>query len=173
MRNVTLVIEKLGLNVGDTIDITLVNSVGNLLLSNSGYMLDEKITLSSETFEIDILENEHIDSISSYQITLANNLSFTFNVPISKNNIPHDLLSLLRIGCVSEVIDKYTKELDSDFVKKINLYFTGENPYFSDTQKDVIKLYEYYADEIIDTDSTIDVIQMIDNSLAKIKDIEK
>ena len=169
MRRVTLVIKKLGLVVGDTIDIKLINSVGGLLLSNSGYMLDKEVTLSSELFYFYFLENEHIDSLSSYQITLPSSLIFTFKVPVSNTNIPHDILSLLRLGCTKGIIDTTSKTLDIDFVKKLDIYFTGGNPYFTSTQRDVVALYDYYADEVIDTNSTIDVMQMMDEYLATIK----
>jgi len=169
MRNITLVIEKLGLTVGDEIGIKLVNSVGSILLSNSGYMLDKKIILSSETFEIEVLENEHIDSLSSYQITLPNTLSFTFKVPVSHSNTPHDILSLLRLGCIKGIIDTKYKTLDDDFIKKLEIYFTGENPYFTNTQREIFELYTYYANEVIDTTSTIDVMQIMDEYLTTIK----
>jgi hypothetical protein len=36
------------------------------------------------------------------------------------------------------------------------------------TQKEVVNLYEYYANEIKDTTSTIDIMQMMDEYLATV-----
>jgi hypothetical protein len=167
MRKVVLNIAKLGLVAGNVIKIQLVNSVGAVTISPMGYSFDSSFTLSSALFEVDLLENEAIPTLSSYKITLPNTLSFTFNVPFSYNYTePHDLVSLLNIGCVHGLIDQDTKTLDEDFVSKINLYFTGENPHFSEVQKNIMKLYEYYANEVIDTTYTIDVIELMDAYLS-------
>ena len=168
MRTVALDISKFRLNVGDTINIKLIDSVGNDCISSNGYFLNEDIVLDDSVFSIELLENENINIITNYKLTLPSKLHFNFQVPYSQNDTVHDLLSLLRIGCISEVIDKHTKQLDSKFVEKLNLFFTGENPHFSAMQKEVVKLYEYYADEIIEEERTIDVIEMIDNYLATI-----
>jgi len=164
MRKVVLNIAKLGLVIGDVISIQLINSIGNITMSPMGYF-NKSFTLSEQIFEVDLLENEAIPTLSSYKITLPNTLSFTFYVP-PPYSTPHDLVSLLTIGCINGIINKETKTLDEDFVKKINLYFTGENPHFSAVQKDVMKLYEYYANEVIDTTYTIDVLQMMDTYLS-------
>ncbi|MCX6076015.1 MAG: hypothetical protein NTW78_03920 [Campylobacterales bacterium] len=167
MRTVTLNIAKFGLVIGNTIKLQLINSVGGLLLSNSGYMLDSTTILDSKIFEIPLLENEHIDTLSNYKLTLPNNLNFLFKVPSSFENISHDMLSLMRIGCTKNIIDIDTKTLDSSFVEKLDIYFSGENPYFTKAQKDVVELYSYYADEILNTQSTIDIMQMMDMYLSK------
>ncbi len=169
MRTVTLNISKLGLVVGDVVKIQLINSVGRLLLSTSGYMHDSSTTLTSETFEVSLLENEHIDVISNYKIILPNSLYFIFQVPVSFENTPHDMLSLMRLGCVNGILDTHTKTLDAGFIEKLDLYFAGENPHFTKAQTDVVSLYAYYADEIFYTTSTIDIMQMMDSYLSTIK----
>lgn len=168
MREVTLDIAKLGLIVGDAIKLQLVNSVGNVCMASSGYFLDTAITLSSTIFTIELLENEFVNMRSSYKLTLSNGISFNFNVPYSAQNSPHDLLSLLQLGCYEGIIDKAKNSLDENFVQKLDLYFSGENPHFSKTELDVVRLYEYYANEVIDTTSTIDIMQMMDEYLATI-----
>jgi len=165
MRTVTLDISKLGLVVGDAIKVQLVNSIGKLLLSSSGYMLDSTTITTANIFEISLLENEYIDSISNYKIILPSTISFTFKVPVSQENNPHDLLSLMRIGNTKDIINEDTKSLDSEFVKKLDLYFSGENPHFNKTQKNVVELYSYYADNVLKTTSTIDVMQLMDEYL--------
>jgi len=168
MREVTLNIAKLGLNVGDVIKLQLINSVGGACMSSSGYFLDLTATLQSTTFTIDLLENEFVNMCSSYKLTLPNGISFNFSVLYSAQNSPHDLLSLLQLGCYGGIIDKAKNSLDENFVQKLDLYFSGENPHFTKTELDVVRLYEYYANEIIDTTSTIDIMQMMDEYLATI-----
>ena len=168
MREVTLNIAKLGLNVGDIIRLQLINSVGGACMSSSGYFLDLSATIQSTIFTIELLENEFVNMLSSYKFTLPNGISFNFSVPFSLQNTPHDMLSLLQLGCYEGIIDKAKNSLDENFVQKLDLYFSGENPYFTKTELDVVRLYEYYADEVIDTTSTIDIMQMIDEYLATI-----
>lgn len=168
MRKVSLVIAKLGLSVNDVIKLQLVDTVGNILVSGTGYALDASITLDSDTFEYDLLESENINHLSRYKLTLPNLLEFNFTLPYSFENKTHDLLSLLSIGCFDGIVRRDGDEayLDGEFLEKLNLYFTGENPHFSATEKDLVNLYEYYADEVISTENTIDVIQLMDEYLA-------
>jgi len=163
MRKVVLNISKLGLVIGNIVNIKLIDSVGNIYVSPSGYAKDLNITLSADLLEIDLLENELIPYLTNYKITLPNALHFNFKVPLSHKALveSHDLLSLLSLGCVYGIIDQGSNSLDAGFIEKLNLYFTGENPHFSATQKDVVRLYEYYADEVIATNYTIDVIELI------------
>ncbi|MDT8337590.1 MAG: hypothetical protein RQ763_00180 [Sulfurimonas sp.] len=168
MREVTLDIAKLGLIVTDTLQIQLVNSVGNVCMSSSGYKLDTAIVLSSTTLSIELLENSYINMLTFYRITLPSGIKFKFSVPFGLEGIPHDMLSLLQLGCYEEIIDKDNNTLSSAFVTKLDLYFAGENPHFTKTELDIVRLYEYYANEIIDTTSTIDIMQMMDEYLATI-----
>ena len=170
MRKVALAIAKLGITVGDKIIIKLVDSVGKDAVSNFGYTCNKEITTANAIEEIELLENEFIPHITNYKLILTSGLEFTFIVPYStETQTPHDLISLLSIGCVYGIIDTNARKLDNKFLEKINLYFTGENPHFTDAQKDVINLYEYYANEVINTTYTIDVIQMMDEYLSTLK----
>lgn len=173
MRTVTLNISKLGLVITNTINLQLVDSVGNIYVSPSGYALDEDIVLDNAVFSKELPISSEMLIISYYKLTLPNSLYFNFQVPsTSLYDAPHDLLSLLSIGCVDGIIDKHEKKLEADFVEKLELYFTGENPHFSAVQKDVVNLFEYYADEIKDGDSTIDIMQMMDEYLATITGVQ-
>lgn len=168
MREVTLTISKLGLNVGDVIRLRLIDSVGSACMSSSGYSLDSTVTLSAATFTTELLENSHINKTTTYQIMLPSGVKFNFLVPYSLQNRPHDMLSLLQLGCYEGIIDKENNKLDENFVQKLDLYFMGKNPYFTQTELDVVRLYEYYANEVIETTSTIDIMQMMDEYLATI-----
>lgn len=172
MREVTLTIAKLGLIVGDVIKLQLINSVGAPCMSSDGYSLDLDITLTSDTFSITIHENEHINMLTFYKLTLPSGMKFNFSVPYSFENIAHDLLSLLQLGCYEGIINKSNNTLDERFVQKLDNYFTGENAHFSKTELDVVRLYEYYASEVISTSSTVDVFKMMDEYLATITGAE-
>lgn len=170
MRKVALPIAKLNITVGDKITIKLVDSVGKDTVSAYGYTYNKEITVANTIEEIELLENDLIPHITNYKLILASGLEFTFTVPYStKNPTPHNLISLLNIGCVYGIIDVYERRLADQFVEKLNLYFTGENPHFTPSQKDVVVLYEYYANEVIDTPYAIDVIQMMDEYLSTLK----
>jgi len=167
MRKVSFNITKLGLVIGNTINVKLIDSVGKPTMSTFGYVCDQNITLSSTTQEIELLENEYMAHQTRYKITLPNSLNFTFVVPVSNDTTaPHDLLSLLNIGCIYGIIDVRERRLADDFVEKLELYFTGENPHFSESQKAVVQLYEYFADDVFGTPATIDIMQMMDEYLA-------
>ena len=169
MRKVQLTVSKFSLIVGDTMSIQLVDTVGNKLISPRGYLFDETITVSSDIVEIELLENDHIHGISNYKLMLPSGLNFNFKVPVSDTTVPHELTSLLSIGCVYGVIDIDGGRLDDRFVEKLDLFFSGENPHFSDAQKDVVRLYTYYADSVHGGTSTIDVMRMMDEYHATLK----
>ncbi len=168
MRKVQLTASKLGLIVGDSLSVRLVDTVGNKLVSPMGYLFDETITVSSNVVELELMENDLIPGISNYKLTLPSGLNFNFKVPVSDTTVPHELTSLLSIGCVYGVIDIDGGRLDERFVQKLDLFFSGENPHFSDAQKDVVRLYTYYADSVYGGTSTIDVMRMMDEYLASI-----
>lgn len=173
MRKVALTISKLGLIIGDVVNIELINSIGSLYVSPTGYQKNENITITTDVLNIDLMENDLMPNITSYKITLPSTVNFTFRVPSSTTSLEsHDLISLFNIGCVKGVIDTFTRALDADFVEKLNDYFTGKNPHFTAAQKDIVALYEYYANEIIDTTTTIDVIEMMDTYLSTLTGVQ-
>ena len=171
MRRVSLDISKLGLIVGDVIKLQLTDSVGKLMTSTVGFSLDVSITLDNNIFTYDLLESNNVNRISYYKLTLPNLLTFNFTLPSCIDGKPHDLLSLLSIGCFRDIIqiDGNAVKLDCKFIEKLNLYFTGENPHFNSTEYDLVKLYEYYAENVIDSISTIDIIKLMDIYLSTIK----
>jgi len=168
LRDVTLDISLLGLNVGDEITLTLVDSMGNQYTGN-GYTLNENITLDSQLFTKTLLENEAFKARTHYKLTLVSGIYYNFELHLSNSSTnPHDLYSLLTFGCVDSIINKDTKKLDDEFVKKLDIYFSGEYPHFNTQQQDLVTLYEYYANSVINTDYTIDVIRLMDAYLSTI-----
>ena len=169
MRDVTLDISLIGLVVGDIVKLQLVDSMGNTYL-RGGYSIDESITLDTNTFTKNLLENEALEVSTHYKLTLPSGVYYNFELHLSSTSTsPHDLYSLLKFGCVTSIFNKYTSKLENDFVKKLDVYFTGGNAHFNMQQQDVVTLYEYYADNIINTTSTIDIIRVVDEYLSTIK----
>jgi hypothetical protein len=76
------------------------------------------------------------------------------------------MLSLCRLGCTKGIINQ--NGLDDRFIKKLDMYFLGEIPRFSESQKAVVELYKYFADNFYNTTITIDVMQLMDEHLTKI-----
>lgn len=168
MRNVTLDITALNLSIYNVINIVLIDSVGNPCIANNGFTINATITLESNTFNIDLLPNAHVGRVSSYQLTLPSTMKLLFTVPENIDGTPHELLSLCRLGCVRGIINIHNQTLDVEFIEKLDLYLSGDNPYFTASQKAVVELYEYYADHVYETASTIDVMRMMDEYLATI-----
>lgn len=170
MRTVSCPIAKLGLSIGDVVHLSLVNSVGATIMTRQGFSLDSEITINSDTFSIELLENDAIDELSKYKLALPNGFHFSFTLHSSFEDTPHDLIYLLRSGCYEGIIieTKDGIELDHKFLKKLDAYFFGEKLYLTQVEKDIIKLYAYYADEVFSKGSTIDIMRMMDNYLANI-----
>lgn len=173
MREIVLDIAKLGLNVADEINITLVDSVGNKYITDDGYSLDKNYVISNPIFKTLLYENDLISSDTHYKLSIPSSLTFNFKLNKDIENISHDLYYLLKMGCVKSIFDTSspTLQLDKKFVENLNRYFTGEIPHFTSTQQAVVDMYEYYANEIIDTQRTIDVLKLIDNLLSQLKEI--
>ena len=166
MRDVTLDISLIGLVVGDIIKLQLVDSMGNAYL-RGGYSIDESITLSTATFTKNLLENESLEDLTHYKITLVSGVYYNFILPENTSNKAHDLYALLKFGCVDSVMN--AGKLDKNFLKKLDVYFSGRDAHFNVRQQDVVTLYEYYADNIINTTSTIDIIRVMDEYLSTIQ----
>jgi len=166
MRTVSIDISKLRLNVGDKITIQLINSIGDLATTIDGYSLDEEITLDS-VFSKELMPTQDIDFISTYKLIFPNASYINFIVP-STNTTAHDLLSLFKMPCTDGVINK-DNSLSNSFIAKLDLYLIGESPNFNANELNIVKLYEYFADEIIsDTTKTIDIMEVMDKYLTTI-----
>jgi len=168
MRSVSLNISKIGLSVGDTFKLKLVNSVGKLCTTASGYSLDEEITLTDAIFTKELLENSTIPIKTFYKITFIDTTSFLFTVPENPTSISHDMFSLLKIGCFKEILREADNIVDDSFIKKLDMYFMGNNPHFRELELSVLEMYEYYANEVEQTESTIDSMMFLDEYLSTI-----
>ena len=168
MRDIALDISLLGLNVGDTITITLVDSMGNKY--SDANAIDETIILDSTLFTKALLENEAFKALTHYKITLESGIYYNFELHLSDSSTkPHDLYPLLSFGCIASILNKYTQKLEPDFLQKLDIYFSGGEPHFYVRQQDVVTLYEYYADNVLDTNYTIDIIRVMDEYLSTLR----
>jgi len=167
LRDVTLDISLIGLSVGDTITLMLMDSVGNKY--SDANAIDETITLNSSLFTKTLPENESFKALTHYKITLESGIYYNFELHLSDSSTkPHDLYPLLSFGCIASILNKYTQKLENEFVNKLDIYFSGGVPHFNIHQQDVVTLYEYYADSVIDKDYTIDIIRLMDEYLSTI-----
>ena len=168
MRIVTAEISKLGLKTGDEINLELVDIVGKPFMTQEGYSLSEDIVISSESIEISLLENDKIKSETSYKLTIPNGFTFNFFIKTNLENKNIDLIGQLKVGCYEEIIEiKYDKVVLSEkFIKKLDIYFAGENPHFTQTEESLFNLYSYYADNVHQTPNTIDVVKVLDTYLS-------
>ena len=170
MRTVSFPIAKLGLSIGDTITIKLVDSVGNIYVDASGYTLSEAFTLDSATFEYTLMETDTMLLDAKYKLVLPSGIEFSFKIFKSSETLAHDLISLLHIACYKDVISVIDGEtqLDTKFLRELDLYFLGKSYFFTPTQQSLVNLYEYYADNVYGTSSTVDVVAMMDKHLTQI-----
>lgn len=168
MRTVTLDISRLHLQIGDTINLKLVNSVGDVCTAQDGYSLDEDITISANHFTKELLENSFVGILSFYKLTLPSSAFFNFMVPFSEENEAHELSSLLSMACLDECVYIDTESLNPNYFEKLDRYFMGEPPYFSVAEQDMTDLYAFYADDVIETTSTIDIANVMDSYLGSL-----
>ena len=171
MRDIALDISLIGLNVGDALTLTLVDSMGNQYThASDGYTIKETITLDTPLFTKTLLENEALDALTHYKITLESGIYYNFELHLSDSSTkPHDLYPLLSFGCIASILNKYTQKLEPDFLQKLDIYFSGGEPHFNVRQQDVVTLYEYYADNVLDTNYTIDIIRVMDEYLSTLR----
>lgn len=163
MREVYAKCENLGLNDGDVVTVHLLNSVG--AVSNLIYAIPTEFICENDSLTLTLLENEKIPFESYYKITLPTTLSFTFSVPVLPENTPHELSSFINIGCFNEFF-RDGKLVDS-FVEKLELFFTGENPHFTNKERRLVAVYVFYADKVIGNNvATVDVAMAVDAFLA-------
>lgn len=170
MRTVTASLSQLGLSPGETVIVTLVDSVGNTCTTPGGYAYDHTHILSGESLTLSLKESASLSMLTSYRLELPNGTLLNFHVPSAPvgDDTPHDLVALLRSGCIGSVVDAGNGELDNDFLAKLDRYLAGEIVYFSELQQMIVDLYFYYADSVYGTGSTFDVMAQMDAYLATV-----
>jgi len=169
MRKVVLEIDKLGLSVGDTISISLVDKMGNIATQehyyNKNFIIQEPL-FSCELFENDLLHNE-----TFYKLTLPTKEQFNFRVHSSNKSAPLDMFALFSLGCYDSIIRQENEELvvvDAKFLTELEKYFRGESSRFTPIERNLVNLYEnYYAQEIRPSERTIDAVALLDIYLSQ------
>lgn len=169
MRKIYVDMENIGLSNGDVVTIELLNSVGLACTTESFFSLNAQYTISDSVLEVELLENDKIKTDTHYKITLPNESCFTFVLPSSSedDNPPHELTSLIKMGCFQNIVKDDV--LNTEFVEKLNLYFTGENPHFTHSEQSLVDMYIFYADKVFEDGlSTIDITELMDEHMARI-----
>ncbi len=164
MRTVYAKLDSLGLSAGDEVTIHLCNSVG--ISVNALFSLPSIVVCDDSLFRVSLLENKKIQFESYYKLTLPSELHFTFRVPVSFENRPHELTSLMKMGCHSQTVTQ--EGLHPDFIEKLDFYFIGKESHFTNAQQDLVDMYIFYANSVVDDDiGTIDIVQKMDEYLAQ------
>ena len=173
MRNISIDVSKLGLSEDDTINISLIDSIGKPYFSNDMYSFNQTITIGTQTLvTLNVKENDTFLISTNYKLTIKEN-EFLFTVP-SGNIIdikPLDIITLIKIGCYKTVAthDKNNNIVfDSNFFKKLDSYLGGENVRFTAEEKSVFDLYVYFADNVFYSEGTNDFLRDMDEQLSKI-----
>ena len=138
-----------GLNNGDTVNITLFNKIGQELTTtyqNKLINFNKEITIENNKLEVELYENDKI-LVSSYYELLINKIKFRFQLNSNENNLPHELTSLIQLGS-NDGISYFDNEkliFEDEFIKKIELKLTNQEPYFSENQERVYDFFIFYA----------------------------
>lgn len=161
-----------GLNNGDTVTITLFNKIGQELTTtyqNKLINFNKTITIENNKLEVELYENDKIIASSYYEI-LINKIKFRFQLNSNKNNLPHELTSLIKLGS-NDGISYFDNEkliFENEFIKKIELKLTNQEPYFTENQERVYDFFIFYADYFHGSERTIDLEKYLDQYLGGI-----
>ena len=174
MRTIRLDITKFGLSVGDIVNLQLIDSMGNQAMSNSGYTINENISLDTQVFEKELLESDKIYTLSSYKLTLPNKYTFKFRLPSDNDNMAHDLIALLMYSCFSQIIDYSNPNnpiINTNFVQRLDSLWSGNTEQFSANEETFINVFYHYANEVQVTDATVDIARALDVLLARVVEV--
>jgi hypothetical protein len=170
LRTVQTDISNLALNLGDTVTLKLLDILGrDFTFMQDGKLIkyDETITIDKEVLSFELWENENSNSKTYYQLTI-NKINYKFTVP--KGNGVHELMSLFSIACNDDV--SYTVHgktiFEDDFIEKIKRYFNQYEPYFTANQKRAFDQFVFFANNVHDTDTTIDNAEALNKYLGSL-----
>ncbi len=161
-----------GLNNGDTVNITLFNKIGQELTTtyqNKLINFNKEITIENNKLEVELYENDKI-LVSSYYELLINKIKFRFQLNSNENNLSHELTSLIQLGS-NDGISYFDNEkliFEDEFIKKIELKLTNQEPYFSENQERVYDFFIFYANYFHGSGKTIDLEKYLDQYLGGI-----
>lgn len=173
MRKViTSSIYDLGIGLSETIKIKLVDIAGNdirTIYDNKLISFSKDITIESELFEIELYENDKIKDFTRYVLS-AGGVNFRFRVPSLKENIPHELSSLIQLAGNDSVCTILNDEaiFEEEFLEKIELEFTNKEPYFTQNQRKIYDLYVFYSSFYTEALITLDIAKALDKKLSTI-----
>lgn len=172
MRKIFADANAFGLVDGDKITITLLNKIGQELTTtykDKLISLKKEIQISSNKIEAELYENDLINENSFYEINIKN-VKFRFKINSSKDNLPHELTSLLQLGTNDGIAYFHSGKLvfEDDFIKKIELKLTNQEPYFTENQERVFNFFVYYADFVFCKNFTIDLEEKLDQYLGSV-----
>ena len=172
MRKIFADTSAFGLNNGDKVTITLFNKVGQELTTtyqNRLITFKETIEITNNKLEIELFENDKLPITSYYELNVKG-VKFRFQLNSSEDNLVHELISLIQLGSNDGIAYIYNDELvfEDDFIKKIELRLTNQEPYFTENQERVFNFLIFYADYVHGTERTIDLEKSLDKNLSKI-----
>mgnify|MGYP000087122582 CR=1 FL=1 len=119
--------------------------------------------------EIELFENDKLPITSYYELNVKG-VKFRFQLNSSEDNLVHELISLIQLGSNDGIAYIHNDELvfENDFIKKIELRLTNQEPYFTENQERVFNFFVFYADYVHGTERTIDLIKKLDKRLGSI-----
>jgi len=172
LRNIIANASDFNLSNGDKVNITLCNKIGQELTTtykNKLISFKEEIEIKENKLEVSLYENDLLSVDSFYEIEI-NKIKFRFKLNQDKNQLAHELTSLLQLGSNDEVayISNGNLVFENDFIEKIELKFTNKEPYFTENQERVFNFLIFYADYIHDKEMTIDLEKLLDQKLGNI-----
>lgn len=172
MRKITTDAINFNLSNDDIVNIKLLDKSGNELTTTYEKRLinfNKDVNIQNNKLEVELFENDKLNIFSYYEITIKG-IKFRFSLNSSKDNLAHELTSLLQLGSNDGIACIVNDELilEDDFIKKIELKFINQEPYFTENQERVFNFLIFYADNVHGKDLTIDIIKKIDNHIGGI-----
>ncbi len=172
MRKIFADASAFGLANGDTITITLLNKIGQELTTtynNKLISFKKVIEIIDNKIEVELYENDKLPITSFYELNINSN-KFRFQLNSSDTNLTHEIVSLLQLGSNDGIAYIHNDELifEDDFIKKIELKLTNQEPYFTENQERVFNFFIFYADYVMNTGTTIDLENKLDEYLGSL-----
>lgn len=169
MRKIFTEASLFGLTNGEKVTITLINKIGHELTTtyqNKLINFKNDIEIVNNKLEVELYENDKTYPSSLYELNIKG-LKFRFKIDSNNLNTPHELTSLLQLGSNDGIAYIHNDELifEDDFIKKIELKLTNQEPYFTENQERVFNFFVYYADFVFGKNFTIDLEEKLDQYL--------
>lgn len=172
MRKIIADAKAFGLSNDQTVNIKLLDRIGQPLSTtykNQLISFNKTITITDGILEVELYENDLIPVNSFYEIEITG-VKFRFQLNQDTDNLAHDLTSLLQLGSNDGVAYLNNDKLvfEDDFIKKVELKLTNQEPYFTENQERVFNFFVFYADYVYGTERTIDLEKELDEYLGSL-----